>query len=1000
MDPTFNRDDILRTWHIFRQPGEVLEMRIPKAGRHKTISGYFNDPGALADAAVGLADEGFAGIYFTINPVKSDLLARAANRYVKYAETTTSDNDIAALHWLPIDLDVKRPAGISSTDEEHDAAITRARDVRQKLVDMAWPANAFVLAESGNGAHLDVSIELENTAEDIGLIARCLEALDSTFSDETVHVDVTTKNPARIWKLYGTMARKGDSIPERPHRLAKILDAPEELATVSREQLEALADTLPKSEQKTDKQRTSGFDPKAYAEDHGANVLRIEPWTDKEGGKWELAILAECPFDSSHNRGEARIGVRSDGKRTFRCFHDACSGKDWHALRAIWEPEARANPEQTGPTVIDAIKALDSVCDHASSKDGAGFSKFDREKHDDLIEKAVSGKGLSPKEEKKAYRFLKKYKKQLKGLGIDYDQIGHIARDDGDNALAEINERIPGWIEEHHFKTTTDTEKLYRYSHGVYLDDGEVILKAALEAEFGDKTSNRLVADIVGKVKRRTYTDRELFNNRRVINVKNGLLDLETLKLQPHTPDYLSTAQIDVTYNPAAKAPTISKFIRDVAQSEDVDLIEEIIGWLLWPDYHVHKAIMLVGPGRNGKGTLLRLIAAFLGRKSISNVTLQDLVSDTFAKSDLYGKLANIGGDLPARDLSDTAAFRNLTGGDDNRAQEKYRPAFNFRNKAKMLFSANVLPRSSDDTYAFYARWILIEFLNRFTLDDGTADPNLDEKLQTPEELSGLLNIALEGLKRLKANGWRFSYTKTAEDVEVMYKRNANPVFAFLMDECEAGTAIDYIEKSVFFDKFNSYCKAHSLRPLSVTKFGELLKDQTEIPVSSFKPWVERGNRPMCWSGVKFKTLPTNPPKPPEKGEKPENKTDSGGFQSIPSILKPYSTTAKEENENGNGKENIGKVEVAPTIDGIDCDSPIAVLNPAKKARLWTDINRKMKKYARVDKDRRGLAVGDLQADEIELIRAAGWQQETSKSGISIMWATPKSLAAMGLEAT
>ena len=85
----------------FRQPGEVLELRIPKAGRSKTISGYFNEPGKLADAVVGLADEHFAGIYFTINPVKPDLLARASNKYVKYAETTTNDSDIAVLHWLP-----------------------------------------------------------------------------------------------------------------------------------------------------------------------------------------------------------------------------------------------------------------------------------------------------------------------------------------------------------------------------------------------------------------------------------------------------------------------------------------------------------------------------------------------------------------------------------------------------------------------------------------------------------------------------------------------------------------------------------------------------------------------------------------------------------------------------------------------------------------------------------------------------------------------------------
>ena len=501
------------------------------------------------------------------------------------------------------------------------------------------------------------------------------------------------------------------------------------------------------------------------------------------------------------------------------------------------------------------------------------------------------------------------------------------------SALEKISERIPAWIEEHHFKTVSDTKKIFHYEHGVYLNNGETVLETLIEAEFPDFTNNKMVSDVIGKVKRRTYTDRDLFNNRRVVNVKNGLLDLETLQLQPHSPDYLSTAQIDVLYIPEATAPNISKFLHEVAQSGDVALIEEIIGWMLWPDYHIHKAVMLVGKGRNGKGTLLRLITAFLGRKSISNVTLQDLVSDTFAKSDLYGKLANIGGDLPSADLSDTSAFRNLTGGDDNRAQEKYRPAFNFRNKAKMLFSANVLPRSNDDTFAFYSRWILLEFLNRYVIDDGTADPNLEEKLQTPGELSGLLNIALAGLQRLRANGWKFSYTKTAEDVEVMYKRNANPVFAFLMDECVAGEATDYIEKSVFFDQFKAYTKKHNLRPMSTTRFGELLKDQTEIPVSNYRPWIERGDRPHCWAGVKFKTPLTKKDekrekstKPDEKGQKIENKTASGGLQSISSILKPYSTNTQEKNKGDEDeKKSIGEIEYEQTMDGMDCDPMIAV---------------------------------------------------------------------------
>jgi len=466
-------------------------------------------------------------------------------------------------------------------------------------------------------------------------------------------------------------------------------------------------------------------------------------------------------------------------------------------------------------------------------------------------------------------------------------------------AIDLINARIPAWIKEHHFKTAKDTGKIYHYEHGVYLDDGEVLLEALIEEEFSEYTSNKLIADVIGKVKRRTYIDRDAFNAGHFLNVKNGLLDLDTLELKPHTPDYLSTAQINVTYDENAKAPRIQKFLREVARPEDVALIEELIGWLLWPDYNIHAAVMLLGPGRNGKGTLLRLITAFLGPKSIANVTLQDLVADRFAKADLYGRLANIGGDLPARDLSDTAAFRNLTGGDDNRAQEKYRAAFNFRNKAKMLFSANQLPRSPDDTYAYYSRWILLEFLHTFDPRSGTGDPDLDSKLQTPEELSGLLNIALAGLKRLRENGWRFSYDKTVEDVEILYKRNSNPVVAFLMDECEEAPD-SYVGKSVLQSRFRRYCEKHGIRPITVTRFGNLLKDQSVIPISDYRPHDPTGRvgLPRCWLGLKFKD-PSN--------------------ASIPSIVLPNpSITAKGEENKESSKGEIGYTE---SMDGVDAQN-------------------------------------------------------------------------------
>ena len=569
------------------------------------------------------------------------------------------------------------------------------------------------------------------------------------------------------------------------------------------------------------------------------------------------------------------------------------------------------------PTVIDAIRALASVCDGAHSKDGAGFNKFDRQKNSELIDQALEEGWLCQKDEVKTYKLLKKYTKQLKTLGIEYADIGMIdGGREADDGTAALLERIPEWIEEHHFKTVGDTEKIYHYDHGVYLDDGEKVLKECLGTEFPTLLNNKLVSDVVGNVKRRTYVDRDSFNNRNILNVKNGLIDLETGELKPHTHEYFTTAQLNVTYDPKALCPTILKFLDDVAQPCDVELLKELIGWLLWPDYHIHKAVMLIGIGRNGKGTLLRLITKFLGDRSISNVTLQELVGDQFAKADLYGKMANIGGDLPAKDLSDTAAFRNATGGDRLRAQEKFKSAFGFTNKAKMWFSANVVPRSNDDTFAFYARWFLIEFLNQFTLENGKADPDLDSKLQTDEELSGLLNIALAKLKTLRASGWKFSYNKTVEQVEVMYKRNSNPVYAFLIDECETGSSTDLIEKTVFWNRFNKYIKDHNLRPISSTKFGTLLKDQTEIPVNSYKLWTQSGDRPMCWQGVKLK----DPNLPAFIKVGVTQRSDANpGLLSTPSIVKLDYTEIfgnnQEEKENEENKK-IGRIE--KTIDGID----------------------------------------------------------------------------------
>jgi hypothetical protein len=242
--------EIRRALTLICRLGAVHELRA--IGTTKgTLSGYYDSRDnfdAMACDAAGLRIRGrllqAQGVCVTLNAVHRDLLARASNRLEPYAKHATADSDIVARGWLSIDFDPVRPAGISSTDREHEAALARARQCTEMLsTAYGWPAPIF--ADSGNGSHLLFRIDLPNDDAARELLKRVLEALAGLFDDEVVKVDRTTFNAARIWKVYGTIARKGDSTTERPHRLARILEAPESPQIVSREQLAEVAALAP-----------------------------------------------------------------------------------------------------------------------------------------------------------------------------------------------------------------------------------------------------------------------------------------------------------------------------------------------------------------------------------------------------------------------------------------------------------------------------------------------------------------------------------------------------------------------------------------------------------------------------------------------------------------------------------------------------------------------------------------------------------------------------------
>jgi hypothetical protein len=221
--PRADRVEIERAISLLFQPADVVEVRIPKT-RAGVVAGYFDNFSAMA-SAITEADAKYraGGVYCVLNRMDPSLLGRSYNRLKERAEYTTADNNIRRRRWLPVDLDPVRPAGISSSDEEHLLAMQRARQIAE---GMAGEWGQPIVADSGNGAHLLYEIDLANDTESLRFISSALAELDRRYSDNRVKVDVTCANAARIWKAYGTVARKGDSIPARPHRLSRIVEVP------------------------------------------------------------------------------------------------------------------------------------------------------------------------------------------------------------------------------------------------------------------------------------------------------------------------------------------------------------------------------------------------------------------------------------------------------------------------------------------------------------------------------------------------------------------------------------------------------------------------------------------------------------------------------------------------------------------------------------------------------------------------------------------------------
>lgn len=439
--------------------------------------------------------------------------------------------------------------------------------------------------------------------------------------------------------------------------------------------------------------------------------------------------------------------------------------------------------------------------------------------------------------------------KALQGVTETYNQEKKgKKKSDGDKpekVIVPFDVVAEGILENYHIFSMRDNGEIYLYKDGVYKSKGtEAIVDTEIRNLHNDlfikywdivnsafplphvpKATTKYVSEVLAYIRAYTHIDREEIdtNQDRYINFKNGLFDLEEWKLINHDPKIRNIAQVPVTYNPDADCPVISRYFEScILPDESIKVLTEFAGYCLTTDVKLQKAVMLYGKGSNGKSVFINLLKIILGKDYVGGESLHNLEIDKYRVANLYGKRLNAFPDLKDTPLQTNEVFNTLTGNDlQLTGERKYQHDFSFKPTVKLLFSANKIPFAYSDNYAYYRRWILIEFPHTFEKDE--IDENIIEKMTTEEEKSGFINLMIEGLKRLLHNR-RFSYDLGVDEIEKQYLLHSDNVQVFeeqCLRDCSGNE--EPTEKSLVYKFYCRWCEQNKLIPAKQKTFTKKL---------------------------------------------------------------------------------------------------------------------------------------------------------------------------------
>lgn len=855
-----NVEEVRRAYDLHTTPGQIVEIRALKASRDQnsryteTLGGYFDNPDDLIREICTIRSA--MGIYITLHPCDPNLLHRAKNKLVKQdKDFSTPDKYITGYQRLAIDCDPERVSGISSTEEEHQKALAMCRKIREALREQGWPEP--VLADSGNGGHLLYRIDLPTS--DAQLVKRTLEGLQQ-FNESDVHVDLTLFNPSRIIKLYGTLACKGDNTEERPHRLSRILEAPDALQIVSREQLEAIATPVepvvkqkevyrPSSNGYKNNQYTrESFTLESWIAKHGIGVKSSSPYN---GGTRYL--LEACAWDPSHTDNSACLYDMPNGLGA-SCSHHSCQGKHWEDFRLVYEPDAYTTRE---PAKTQKTAKSSELHQNPTNQNTV---MYDIEVKDELLcrysaDDAGNGEAM--------YALFGDNFVYNEAVGWMYYTGTHWQADEGHARLMEAA-----------IKT------LRKRRHAAVEANREHIIKATV-------SNTQRINGTIACFRPHVLKSIDNFDaEEHLLNCKNGVVNLKTGELTPHGRDQYFSYCVPIEYQ-ACEAQEWIEYLQGVVGggNDMIDYLQLALGYSLTGSTREECLFYVYGPSRSGKGTVAEIILRLLPRPLSTMVDFNSFTAkregdvSNFDLAELKPSRVVFASESQRNQSLNPAKIKQLTGGDLVRASFKHKNFFTYRPQFKVWMLSNWPVNGDPEDDALWGRVRVIPFPNSYL---GKEDKGKKERLKSDEVLTSILYWAVQGAMKWYSLGSSGLQTPTYVANVTKEQRDSQDFVQQWMKECCQVAKDDedvWTSNETIMTSYNQWCETNSVTPKKAKALAQSL--QTKGFQTGVAKWKD-GKTKKGVQGLIMNPIQLFTNEPPKKGTFPldcnpenENLTDT-----------------------------------------------------------------------------------------------------------------------------